>query len=274
MTVAQADNHIMANITEPAASSSIGSPRRTFSLRQVMLSFLVLSMLLAIAWYGAQYVVEARRASIATGAHAPLNQVMLALSNYHDLHGSFPPAYIADKDGKPMHSWRVLILPYLEHQTLYDQYLFDEPWNSPRNMQLADQMPRVFHSPSEPPSSKFTNVVVIVGPGTAFPGANTTKLADFTDGAGNTILATEIANSDICWLEPRDLDTSTMSFTTNDRKQPSISAARWRRPYVVFADTISAFAVPAEIKPADLEALTTIAGGESVTREQIWPQNP
>ena len=69
----------------------------------------------------------ARRAQCANN----LKQIGLAFHNYHDAHKTFPPAYIPDKDGKPMHSWRVLILPYLEQQALYKRYNFDEPWDSP-----------------------------------------------------------------------------------------------------------------------------------------------
>ena len=46
-----------------------------------------------------------------------LRKSRLALHNYHQANGCFPPAYIADKNGKPMHSWRVLILPYMEYDS-------------------------------------------------------------------------------------------------------------------------------------------------------------
>src|SRR5688500_8670454 len=58
-------------------------------------------------------------------------QLGIALHSYHDEYGSFPPAYVADANGKPMHSWRVLILPFIEEQALYQRYRFNEPWNGP-----------------------------------------------------------------------------------------------------------------------------------------------
>jgi hypothetical protein len=69
---------------------------------------------------------------------------------------------------------------------------------------------------------------VILAPGTAFPGASSSKRSDFLDGPENTILVTEIANSDIPWLQPRDLDATQMSFRINDPARPSISAVQWR----------------------------------------------
>src|SRR4051812_9073955 len=74
-----------------------------------------------------------REASKRTQCKNNLKEIALALHNYHEAYGCFPPAYIADKDGRPMHSWRVLILPYLDEKPLYLKYRFDEPWNGPHN---------------------------------------------------------------------------------------------------------------------------------------------
>jgi len=79
-----------------------------------------------------------------------LKLIGLGLQNYHVEHGCFPPAYVADADGKPMHSWRVLILPYMERRILYDSYNFDEPWNSPSNRYLAGHIPSEYTCPSDP----------------------------------------------------------------------------------------------------------------------------
>lgn len=244
---------------------------RRFSLRTMLIGMAVLGVLFAVAAHMYRTLQETKRITLRATAQAPFNQVLMALMNYHDTHGTFPPAYIADENGKPMHSWRVLILPWLEEQALYDQYRFDEPWNSPHNQSLARYMPRSYRSPTEPFSPTRTNVVVIVGPETAFPGTRSTKLADFKDGSANCILLAEVADSDINWMEPRDLDTATMSFQVNDPNKPSISAVRWRAPYVIFADTIHAYALPHDFKSDDLKALTTIGGGEPVKRDDVLP---
>ena len=60
--------------------------------------------------------------------------------------------YVADATGRPMHSWRVLILPFLEQQSLYEQYDFREPWDGPNNIQLLGNMPDVFSCPSRSPA--------------------------------------------------------------------------------------------------------------------------
>ena len=100
-----------------------------------------------------------------------LKQIGLALQNYHDAYGSFPPAYMADADGKPIHSWRVLILPYLEQKALYDKYSFDEPWDGPNNSQLHEAAISAYICPSRPGNSRTdTSFVAVVGAQTAWPG--------------------------------------------------------------------------------------------------------
>lgn len=151
-----------------------------------------------------------------------LKQLQVALWAYRADHGCFPPAYIADAQGKPMHSWRVLLLPYLELKPLYDAYRFDEPWNGPNNSKLACSIPE-FRCSNSDPRSFMTNYVVIVGDRTAFPGSRSIAQEDIPDGC-NSILIAEIANSDIPWMEPRDLQFDAMSFQVNDKTKPSISS--------------------------------------------------
>ncbi len=207
---------------------------------------------------------RAREAAIASSSQGPLNQMQLALRNYHATYGCFPPAYVAGKDGKPMHSWRVLILPMIEEQALYADYRFNEPWNGPNNSKLINRMPRIFHVCSEPASRSFTNLVVITGPGTAFPGPRSTRMEDFADGLNNTILLAEIANSDITWLEPRDLDVRQMSFRANEPSRPSVSTSRRTGPYLVFADRITAHRLSTSLSEKAFQSLTTITGGEKM----------
>jgi len=75
-------------------------------------------------------------------AKTNLKQIALAMHNYHDTYGTFPPHAIYSKDGKPLLSWRVMILPYIEQNNLYQQFHLDEPWDSEHNQKLMQQMPR------------------------------------------------------------------------------------------------------------------------------------
>ena len=96
----------------------------------------------------------------------------MAVANYHETYGCFPPAYVADRDGKPMHSWRVLILPFLEQQELYNAYNFAEPWNGPNNRKLAGRVGNIYlRSGLESDQIHTTSFVAVVGPQTMWRGS-------------------------------------------------------------------------------------------------------
>jgi prepilin-type processing-associated H-X9-DG protein len=144
-----------------------------------------------------------------------LKQIGLALRNYHDAYGCFPPAYLADRNGRPIHSWRVLILPWLEQKAIYDRYRFDEPWDGPNNRKLHDLIVSPYVCPSHPRPGHSTAYAAVVGPETAWRKTESMRLEDVDDGPEQTILLVEISAPSIHWMEPRDLEFDRMSFTIN-----------------------------------------------------------
>ena len=94
-------------------------------------------------------VRSAREAARRAQCTNNLKQIGLALFNYEDIQGRLPAAAIADKDGRPLLSWRVAILPYLECSSLYSKFHLDEPWDSPSNLALLESMPLVYACPSD-----------------------------------------------------------------------------------------------------------------------------
>jgi len=151
-----------------------------------------------------QAVGEARTAARRAQKKNDFKQVALAMLNYAQANGHFPAAAIT-KDGKPLLSWRVAILPYLEEQELYDQFHQDEPWDSPHNLPLAKKMPSFFRSPDRPNDGK-TTVMVFTGKDTVFEDDKGVEPDKITDGLSHTILAVE-AGSDkaVPWTRPEDL---------------------------------------------------------------------
>ena len=73
-----------------------------------------------------------------------LKQIVLAMHNYHDANGFFPQDSVDAKTGKPLLSWRVHLLPYMEEALLYQSFKLDEPWDSEHNIKLLDKLPKVF----------------------------------------------------------------------------------------------------------------------------------
>ena len=117
-------------------------------------------------------VEKAREAARRSGCKGGLFFLRFALDNYHEAYGCFPPPYIADAEGRPMHSWRVLILPFIDQAPLYNQYRFDEPWDGPNNRQLSVRIVSndysFYHCPSDRPSTgkldaTMTSYVAVVG---------------------------------------------------------------------------------------------------------------
>ncbi len=134
-----------------------------------------------------------------------LKQLQGALMAYHDTYGSFPPAYTVDNRGNKLHSWRVLVLPFVDQRSLYTKVKLDEPWDSVANRQLSRLRPEVFSCPAaQQGSTTATSYVGIVGDDTAWPEAKPTCIADWTDGQASTLLLLEIEDSQIDWMEPKD----------------------------------------------------------------------
>ena len=138
-----------------------------------------------------------------------LKQISLALLNYHQQYSCFPPAYIPDEKGRPQHSWRVLILPFLGYHSLYNAYRFDESWDGPDNRALLRERPPELLCPAHAHHVQHvdgcTSYMAVVGPATAWPGPDSKKKTDLRDPASDTILIVEAAGDDVPWTEPRDL---------------------------------------------------------------------
>ena len=209
-------------------------------------------------------VQAAREAARRAQCSNNLKQIALALQIYHDVNGQLPPQYLADENGNPMHSWRVLILPYMEQQALFDQYDFSEPWDGPHNSQLAARMPAVFRCPSEPATGgTITSYVGVSGPGTIFNGPNSTRFSAVTDGLANTLAVVEFAGGGVHWMEPRDLDASQLTGIVSPPDGRNMSSYH---PGVSMGATAdgSVHALQTNLSAEQLRAMTTINGDEIV----------
>ncbi len=196
-------------------------------------------------------------------------QIALAIHNYISQTGdnSLPPAFTVDKAGKPLLSWRVLVLPYLEQQALFEEFHLDEPWDSPHNKPLIAKMPAVYRCPAEKAElarEGKTRYVSPRGDGTIFRGAQPTKLTDITDGTSNTIMLVDAGDDRaVIWTKPDDwqvepeLDVRGL-FTAHGRGGTNIG----------FADGSVRF-LSELINPIIFKALLTRAGGEIIGPDDL-----
>lgn len=152
-------------------------------------------------------------------------QIGIALHNYHDVYGSLPPAYTTDEDGKPLHSWRVLLLPFVECAPLYGQIRLDEPWDSNHNRQFHASMPFCYACPSSPEAGTtgLTCYQWIIGPDTISDGPNAVQFGDVTRGLSNVVAVVEVIPS-TCWMEPTDIPESELAKGINHSRTEGIGS--------------------------------------------------
>jgi hypothetical protein len=139
-------------------------------------------------------------------------QLAVAFHNYHDKYGSFPPAYSVDENGKPLHSWRVLILPFIDQKELYGKIRLDEPWDSPYNSQFHKQCPRYFFSCPSREKERLDGLAhyqMVIGPDTISAAPDGIKLSDISHHS-ETFLFIE-ASVPVPWMSPQDLPQSALA---------------------------------------------------------------
>jgi prepilin-type processing-associated H-X9-DG protein len=209
-------------------------------------------------------VIAAQAAAERNPTTSKMRQIGLALLNYHSAHQRFPARAIFDKQGKPLLSWRVQILPMLEENELFKQFHLDEPWDSEHNKPLVAKMPAVFRDPRRPPDGT-TTFLAVVGKGLAFEGDKPLKISQFFDGASNTVLVVQANNGRaVQWTKPDDLEVDlTKPMAGLGDAEPNGFAALFADGHVTM--------LPKTIKPEVLSALFTRAGGEVIDSDDLKP---
>jgi len=225
-----------------------------------------------------------------------LKQIGLALLSYHNAYKCFPPACVRDASGKPMHSWRVLILPYMRRddpdeskkcRDLYEKYSFKEPWNGPKNRVLESSIPPwVYVCPNVARDSvkefALATYVLVTGPDTAFPGCKPRAPGEITRRPCDTVLVVEAANTDIHWMEPRDPSLDDLVAGRAGVCRPltgtHIERSYWRDPdrgsgNIVCGDGRVHF-LRGPIGPEDARVLLTVNDGQDFDVEEFAKRMP
>ena len=199
-------------------------------------------------------VQAAREAARRMQSSNNLKQIGLAFHNFHDAHKAFPAAAGLDDDGKPMLSWRVALLPYLEEAQLYNEFDMDEPWDSEHNIKLLERMPDVYRHPSRATESGYTVYQVPLSDKSLLRLTEPAGFRDITDGTSNTIMALETAvEAAVPWTAPQDYQI--------DEDQPGANLFTNAITQMLFGDG-SVHTISESIDDEVLNALYTRAGGE------------
>jgi hypothetical protein len=207
-----------------------------------------------------QKVAGEHASSIRTSEN--MRALAIAMHEYLDKYDyAFPPYAVVDEEGNPLLSWRVLILPYLHQNELFEEFHLNEPWDSPHNKNLLAKMPPIYNHPrkrsDDPPFS--THYQVFVGKGAAFEGERGMHHKDFPDGFWQTILIAEAAEP-VPWTKPEDL-----SYDPRG-PLPKLGGLFPNGFFVVMADGTGRF-IRNDISETTIRALITRNGDEDVGSE-------
>lgn len=185
-----------------------------------------------------------------------LKQIGLAFHNFESAYSALPAAGGVDDNGKPLLSWRVAILPFIEQQALYEKFKMDEPWDSEHNIQLLEQMPDVYRHPNRNTQPGYTVYQAVVSDKSLLRLSEPSTFRDITDGTSNTILAVETNEAiAVPWTAPQDFSV--------DEQNPGKNLFTNGITQVVFGDG-SVHTIAEVVADEILNALFTRAGGEVV----------
>ena len=196
-------------------------------------------------------------------------QVALSLHNYYSAYEHFPPQSLTSKDGKRLLSWRVLVLPFLEQQALYDQFHLDEPWDSPHNLKVASAIPPVYKMQGEQELDENgvpkTTLLAPLTKNSIFgkPGAPA-EFRNVIDGTSNTIWLVEAGSSkSVPWTKPADL--------VIDTADPMTSIYGDEEPHDFIASMAdgSVHMLKATLAKKVINALITMNGGEVIEHSEL-----
>jgi len=150
---------------------------------------------------------QARPAARRSVCKNNLKQIAVALHNYAERWDGLPPAYTVDADGNKLHSWRTLILPYLDQQSLYEKIDLSKAWNAPENAGAFETVVSAYRCPSTTSdvADTHTTYMAVVAPGGCFRPTQPLQFSDIADNHGETLMLIEVepANA-VHWMAPLD----------------------------------------------------------------------
>ena len=257
-------------------SAKVGSPKNPRILFLGVLGgilFLLLgSFLVAIFRFGGDTITQINTSRDQTASIRNLEKIAAALNAYANDHGTYPPPVVRDANGKPLHSWRVLILPYLDENDLYDRYNLDLPFDHPENLPVAYEVPAAYRHPNAMQNGLFSESAyyLITGPETLFPPEGPLRPDQVTDGAAKTILVVE-GNPDTLidiWTEPIDLDVTKMQGRINGPTADDPGKLMDSGAAIVTVDERGHF-LPNSTPATTFQSLVSPAGGEPLRDDTL-----
>jgi prepilin-type processing-associated H-X9-DG protein len=242
------------------SATSKKSSRRRFTLVELLAALGIIVVLIALMLPA---IRTAGPAAMRGQCINNMKQIALALYNYEHEHKVLPPAVTVDANGAPLHSWRTLILPYLELGQLYQSINLVRPWNDPVNAKALESHVSLFHCPGSVGRQNTTTYLAIVAPGGCFLPRKPRRLADITDDHGSTISMIEAGEENaVPWMAPADADEALVLSLRPESNLHHVGGTN-----ASFVDGSVRFlkaSIPASVR----RALLSISGDEKVSADQ------
>jgi prepilin-type N-terminal cleavage/methylation domain-containing protein/prepilin-type processing-associated H-X9-DG protein len=192
-------DRIPACCNGPGAGAS--KTRQGFSLTELIVVLAILAILAALVLPNIRTAGPAARR---TQCMNNIRNIALAIYSYKDAYQVFPPAYTVDANGKPLHSWRTLILPYLDQKALYEKIDLSKPWNDPVNAKLGETHVSVYTCPEARCSQNFTTYHALVTSESCLRPGKSTDPSVFADFAKTPIVIEVDSKQAVPWMSPED----------------------------------------------------------------------
>lgn len=240
--------------TRPVNSTS--TRKKAFTLIEFLVVLAILAVLVAF-FFPAQRT--SREANRRTQCKNNLKQIVLALHNYHDTFQAFPPASTVDANGKPLHSWRTLILPYLDQVPLYKKIDLSKAWDDPANEEAYKTVLHAYRCPSTDGPQTHTTYLAVVTPNSCLRPAEPRPMSEVTDDRGETIIVIEVdVDQAVHWMSPVDANEALVLGIG-----PKTKHAHAGGGHAAYVDGSIRF-LHAEWSAADRLARISIAGNDKV----------
>ena len=240
-------------------SDSVDHSRKTrsllFSIWGLVVAPVVILLLIALLLPA---VRTAREPARRNDCLAHLRGIAIAIQNYVDENGHLPPAYTVDAEGNRLHSWRTLILPYMDEKPLFERIDLTKPWDDPANAEAREQtIPNYLCASAPYEDERLTTYLAVVGPDCAFSGSVPHKLSEVTDGTGDAIFVVDAPfDQAVHWMSPHDVSAEeVLAYPKAKMNHGGVFQA-------AFLDG-HAKAVSLDIDREELRSMLTIAGGEA-----------
>jgi uncharacterized protein DUF1559 len=192
----------------------------------------------------------------------------VALANYHDRHGYFPPAVTTDGQGKVMHGWGVYLLPFLDETGLYLAYNFAHAYDAAENSTVARTILPQFQCPGAQGIQAQTHYRMVVCPGSAMGKDRWPQMKDITDARGQTIVVMEMGGAPVPWTSPRAIVDPTRGINAKGAGPSGYGSEHEGGCLVLMADGTTLF-LSDQTRPDVLRALATASGGEKLADDDF-----